>query len=229
MNIFDSSEKTIGELFSSNTIYIIPNYQRPYSWEERHVEDLWKDVLDTVAQAKSLRKDFPGYFIGTIYIRNVTDFEDLDEHLKMILKGSENVFGRLENAKGQDLKFIELLDGQQRLITLFLLREQLNLSNWLTLKNGHRIACILPAIQDREFLLKLVNSENNNHPIPLTYSQRKLQATQEFWLRNMTINNLPNDIDFSQISHASELQIIICLFRNMLSKFFKVKMIAVRN
>jgi hypothetical protein len=70
-NIFQTSELTISELFSSNTVYIIPNYQRPYAWGEKHVADLWNDINDTLAKVKGLGPSFPGYFIGALYTRDL--------------------------------------------------------------------------------------------------------------------------------------------------------------
>lgn len=36
--------KEIGDLFSQNEKLRIPSYQRRYSWEEEHFEDLWNDL-----------------------------------------------------------------------------------------------------------------------------------------------------------------------------------------
>ena len=41
--------------------YIVPLFQRPYSWEIRDWDTLWKDLLEIAT-----REDYPTYFIGSI-------------------------------------------------------------------------------------------------------------------------------------------------------------------
>src|SRR6266571_39464 len=136
-NIFQASESTIGNLFSGQTVYVIPNYQRPYAWEEKHISALWKDIIDTLEQAKQLGATFLGYFVGALYTRDLNK-SDLDQDLINILEGSQNVLNSSwVNKAGNQVNFVEVLDGQQRLITLFLLRQRLGLSGgMITLSNG---------------------------------------------------------------------------------------------
>jgi hypothetical protein len=77
---------------------------------------------------------------------------------------------------------VEVLDGQQRLITLFLLRQHLQIpGGMITLLNTNVIPCILPAMQDRRFFLELIADQQPTQPTVETYSQRKLQNTQMYW------------------------------------------------
>ena len=76
---FDAEDKKIEDLFEKEK-YIIPRYQRPYSWTITEIEDLWNDLTQDDST-----------FIGSF----VFNYENTDK-----------------------TKFIEVIDGQQRLISL---------------------------------------------------------------------------------------------------------------
>jgi uncharacterized protein with ParB-like and HNH nuclease domain len=71
--------------------YIVPLFQRPYSWEIRDWDTLWKDLLEIVTS-----EDYPTHFIGSIVtLQNPTTPGRIPTYL--------------------------LIDGQQRLTTFFIL------------------------------------------------------------------------------------------------------------
>mgnify|MGYP000845585722 CR=1 FL=1 len=53
-------KSNIYELFNGTKQYVIPSYQRPYSWREKECERLWKDIV------KMERKKRPNHFVGSI-------------------------------------------------------------------------------------------------------------------------------------------------------------------
>ncbi len=88
-------QKTILELFSDRRAdFLIPDYQRPYSWEEDECGTLWKDVFDFA---------FPD--------RDYTKFDN---------EKDEYFLGPIVTFRNADGK-MEVIDGQQRLTTLMLL------------------------------------------------------------------------------------------------------------
>lgn len=88
-------QKTILELFSDRRAdFLIPDYQRPYSWGKDECETLWKDVFDFA---------FPD--------RDYTKFDnERDEYFLGPIVTFRNIEGK-----------VEVIDGQQRLTTLMLL------------------------------------------------------------------------------------------------------------
>ena len=84
-----AEQKSIEKIFSGNEKYIIPAYQRAYSWDIEQCGELFEDIKNAFL---SYVKNEEGYFIGNI----------------VIAKSNEK-----ENA-------LEVIDGQQRLITLTL-------------------------------------------------------------------------------------------------------------
>ena len=58
--------KKIGDYLKleNETIFMIPEYQRPYSWEIGHCDKLWQDIIDFIGSDDSKDR----YFFGTIII-----------------------------------------------------------------------------------------------------------------------------------------------------------------
>ncbi len=54
----ESQDKRIDELLKGNT-FLIPRFQRAYSWEADHISDFWGDVLDNLNET---------YFIGSMVV-----------------------------------------------------------------------------------------------------------------------------------------------------------------
>ncbi|MFH6993690.1 DUF262 domain-containing protein [Flavobacterium sp. FlaQc-48] len=90
------TEKPIAELLGLN--FFIPSYQRGYRWTERQAEDLLDDVWDFIN--KPDKKPNEWYCLQPIVVKKIA---------------SQN---------GESEKY-EVLDGQQRLTTLFLILKQL--------------------------------------------------------------------------------------------------------
>ena len=95
MSDLNISRKNINEIFSNHkTKFLIPDYQRNYSWTLEHCETLWEDFKAFAfpdGDTESFDEDRDEYFLGTI----LTFSNEYDQ--------------------------LEVIDGQQRLITLLLL------------------------------------------------------------------------------------------------------------
>lgn len=76
----NSKTMTLSKFFKD--YYIIPDYQRGYSWQDKQIEDFWEDITSAIG------KNVKHYF-GTVYLKSIQD----------------GVY--------------EVIDGQQRLTTLF--------------------------------------------------------------------------------------------------------------
>lgn len=89
-----TTTKTIKELLSNNKQFLIPAYQRPYSWRTEHCRRLWDDLYDFA-------------FLGAWN-------EDIDDDEKFYPLGDIMFYPNKNNQN-------EIVDGQQRIITLTLL------------------------------------------------------------------------------------------------------------
>ena len=57
-----AEQKNISVVFSGETQYVIPPYQRPYSWKEEHCMSLFDDLKNAYEDKEE------GYFLGNIVI-----------------------------------------------------------------------------------------------------------------------------------------------------------------
>lgn len=69
----NATEDTVGGLLSKKYRYIVPEYQRQYSWGEEQWQDLWNDLLD-LEQSHT-------HFLGSIvFVERNTEFNETDEY-----------------------------------------------------------------------------------------------------------------------------------------------------
>lgn len=89
MSITKSQTEKIGSIFNGNR-FVIPTYQRKYSWTDTERKDLWQDIEESV-------KDNMHHFLGTLSFKEN----------KVVGLTTDTVY--------------EIIDGQQRITTLFIL------------------------------------------------------------------------------------------------------------
>lgn len=96
MSDLNISKKNVYENFSQRGVrFLIPDYQRNYSWTREECETLWEDLKNF---------SLPG--------GNSNDFDDDND---------EYFLGTIVTFDNKEYKHKEVIDGQQRLITLLLL------------------------------------------------------------------------------------------------------------
>lgn len=126
MSKLNIDQKTIKDLFSDKkSDFLIPDYQRPYAWEESECQTLWDDIFAF---------SFPD--------GNADNFDS---------ENDEYFLGPIVTFKNQDTGKSEIIDGQQRITTLMLLLRAfyvklLNMKDNNTIKTRDAIAsCIWKA------------------------------------------------------------------------------------
>lgn len=112
MSKLSIDQKTIEELFSDKkTDFLIPDYQRPYAWEDKECQQLWEDIFAFA---------FPD--------DNYDNFNSEEEYY----------LGTIVTYKNDSIKKLEVIDGQQRLTTLMLLLRAFY-SKFGNMKDGNSI------------------------------------------------------------------------------------------
>ena len=95
MSKLNVDQKSIKDLFQNNKAdFLIPDYQRPYAWEDKECQTLWDDIFSFA---------FPD-----------NDYSKFDS------SKDEYFLGPIVTFKNDEGK-MEVIDGQQRLTTLMLL------------------------------------------------------------------------------------------------------------
>ncbi len=66
-NIFDTKTATFQELIGNGKRYMIPEFQRDFSWNEENWEDLWQDLTDIFEDKEEQ------HYMGAIVLQNTKD------------------------------------------------------------------------------------------------------------------------------------------------------------
>ena len=136
-----AEHQRILDIFSGTTQYIIPAYQRSYSWEEEQCLELLEDLKEAYKNNKKQKENKKeGYFLGNIVTAKSTESGDLEE----------------------------VIDGQQRLTTLTLLiyvllffdKDNKHLLDAITIPAGSRRELPKPRLKTNMFIEKDARSLN---------------------------------------------------------------------
>ena len=102
--------KTIGSILDNKNYFYVPCYQRGYRWNRKQVEELLSDLYSFHKQYNANSSKAAGnfYCLQPIIVREITD-----DDVRAFVLGNE--------AGNVDCKLWELLDGQQRLTTIYIL------------------------------------------------------------------------------------------------------------
>jgi uncharacterized protein with ParB-like and HNH nuclease domain len=163
----------VKEMFGQGKFYRIPEYQRPYVWETRQIHDLLNDIAGALKSGVERE-----YFIGCMIWNQVR-----------------------ERAGGYDFECLDILDGQQRFITLLLLhavlrdlsddknvisktRERLSQEEDQYDKIPARDRVYFAIRHDKEFLREFVLSEKG------TLRKEELRATARDERHALSIRNM---------------------------------------
>lgn len=117
------------EMFSVGEItgfeFFIPKYQRGYRWESQQVTDLLNDFYDFFV----VRKESSDYCLQPLVVKKrVKNLSDLKSDISTILtynSDSDQCINDLESLISRNCQW-EVIDGQQRLTTLFIMLKVLN-------------------------------------------------------------------------------------------------------
>ena len=97
---FKPDEKNIRSLLKSGCQFVIPRFQREYSWDKKNYQEFFEDMMNNLVASNGTISD-DQYFLGTmLFVGNFAEKPD---------------------------KPIEVVDGQQRLTTIYILLSYLKI------------------------------------------------------------------------------------------------------
>lgn len=210
---FKPDEKNIRSLLKSSCQFIIPRFQREYSWDRKNYQEFFQDMMNNLVVVEGNIKD-DQYFLGTMLF--VGDFAEKPD------------------------KPIEVIDGQQRLTTITILFSVLSdrfrelgedtlskqLFNYImtTDDDGNEVRVLQSKssypyfvyyIQDREKNIDTSPSTEEENCIKETY-EYFLQQTSESALKRLLKKRMGDDIvqsfSYIEILKALRDQILDCTF-----------------
>lgn len=120
--IFRPESKTIHEIFGdAQAFYQMPDYQRPYSWEDEQVDQLWDDIYTAYNNNKDDKEIDKNYFLGSmILIPNGNAFDVVDGQqrlttLTILFCVIRDLYPSLKNINVVKNSIIDFVQDKQRL------------------------------------------------------------------------------------------------------------------
>ena len=151
--------KTIEEIFGLG--FFIPNYQRGYRWTCQQVEDLLNDINEFNAEKEGF------YCLQPLVVR-LRNEEDIVKQIHESNKLSE-IREILNNSEGK----WEVIDGQQRLTTIYIILTCLGVNSSYSLEYETRS-------KSSEFLLNMDKDELDNIDF---YYMAQARRTVNSWFK----------------------------------------------
>ena len=169
--------KTIGELSGLN--FFIPNYQRGYRWTRQQVKDLLNDINEFDASKDGF------YCLQPLVVR-------LHNEKDIVTKIHEtNKLSEIREILNKSVGKWEVIDGQQRLTTIYIILRCLDSDESYSLEYATRA-------KSREFLLNMDNDESENIDF---YYMAQARKTVKEWLKpdfdkGAFLDKLKNKVNF---------------------------------
>ena len=193
--------RSIINLFDGKRRYLIPLYQRQYSWSHAQIEQMWIDIERVVQLIETDRRTVVPHFMGTIVISQIKTY-------------------------GMQVGAYEVVDGQQRLITFQLLlaafrdvamkhkshyekNVQMYLLNDGVMENENKERYKLwPSIADRRGFVKVIDPVIDNVEIGQLEDTDPLDAKLATLAYTAFFDRVMRHVNVDGIYQESKLQIL---------------------
>lgn len=191
-------ESVFNLFIEPGTLFVIPSFQRPYAWEKKQLDDLFRDMekasrpkgnhylsafhlveIDVPTLSNPQSSDFGGFL-------DVESNSTLNKLKALALQKS------VTTALDQQLNVYAVVDGQQRLTTLYMLahiyatvcNSKIFPSLYATLRDGTEIPRLIQhPSDDHDFLTKLLEKLRESQPLdncqPMSQSQKRMRCNAE--------------------------------------------------
>lgn len=204
---FKAVPRTIADTLDLKRKYVIPRFQREYSWENDELQELWDDLLDcfTVNNGKLFPNE---YFIGTL-----------------VLVGDDDDNMNIER---------QVVDGQQRLMTitiafsvirkLFLAEKEETLANKVYSyilgedADGVEYAKLVTETPKPYFQMKIQRREQDEDITPKTDEEKRILNAYNYFERKLSSKNIIQEIKKRYLIDDNKLDYIelLKLFRDQI-------------
>lgn len=204
---FKAVPRTIADTLDLKRKYIIPRFQREYSWENDELQELWDDLLECFTLKEN--NLFPNeYFIGTL-----------------VLVGDDDDNMNIERY---------VVDGQQRLMTITIifavLRELFKQKGEETLSNkmytyimgedanGVEYAKLITETPKPYFQMRIQKKEKNYTVAPNTDEEKRILNAYSFFEKKLSEKNMLQELEkrYNGISENIKYVDALKIFRDQI-------------
>lgn len=186
------------DIFRKDTRYVVPRFQRPYVWnQEEHWQLLWEDLQHVLEDLINRRKEAEG-----VHEREEAQLHTSPHFLgAIVLDQQSNPTRKLETR--------EIIDGQQRLITLQVL-----------LSAAHRVAVELDLEEDASGFEKLMfNDEDLTTEDADRLKVWPIEADQDAFINVMALSDSKSTV--SELTGDDRIQECFQYFRNQIKTWLE--------
>ena len=166
--------------------FIIPEYQRGYRWEQQQVTDLLKDLEAFMEGGGS------GYYcLQPLAVKRVApDMDKFREDIENTLQGeNDTVVERMSSLLADSISW-EVIDGQQRLTTIYILIKLLCSEDWEPYNISYKTR-----EGSEEFLKNIRNKSEEDAQVNIDYSHMKAAYdAANNWLDHSGNDNLRTEL-----------------------------------
>jgi len=211
---------------NTDTIFIIPTFQRPFAWEEKQLEDLREDIEKTSRLLSSNPQSI--HYLAPLHLIEITpnllnsqttDSLNVKNYLS---EGNEDIKSLSESLdssgfidhNSNPLQVYFVIDGQQRLTTLFFVYQFLYTNStgsnplFVTLKNGNIIPRLIQnPSNDHQHFKTVLNSLTSSHPINTQAQKRMNSAVEE--IQKWTVWNSSSPTNFMSFLRKPALKTLL--------------------
>lgn len=85
---FKAEPKTIQEILTKKKAFMIPRFQREFTWEKEHVEVLWDDLLENLT-IKNSELTISEYFLGSLVL--IDNDDDSTQNKRIVVDGQQRL------------------------------------------------------------------------------------------------------------------------------------------
>ena len=204
----------ISDLLSKKT-YLIPRYQREYSWNSKELIDFWNDILGQLTEQEGDIKTSE-YFFGTIIL--IGDMIQPNKPIE-IVDGQQRMTTFTIFLSALSASFLDIRETLANKVWDYVIAENDDGEEFVILKNDTAGSYFADKIQKRLYVndngkfqdyyknyQHILNREKNEDD--LTDEERCIKYAYEFFIEKLRENNLKDILEKYNLSHEELLKLL---------------------
>lgn len=194
-NVLDTDTANFSDIIGNGKIYRVPLYQRDYSWEEEHWDDLWQDIINLQADSSAY------HYMGAIVLQDGSsekEFFIIDGQQRLVTL-SILAIAVIAKIKQLQESGIEVEENAERVSLLR--NDYLGRKNPSSLFYSSKL--FLNKNNDNFYQTNLLQFRNPINPKSLNDSDKLLWQAYNYFLTKLSELNLKTGCDFSDFLNDS--------------------------
>lgn len=173
----EPSNQTFSELMSNSTRYVVPRFQRDYSWEQEQWEDLWNDIQELGEDGSH----YMGYIV--LQQKDKNQFEIIDGQQRMVTL-TLLILAYMSKLKSFIDAGIDVKDNTERLEEIR--KRHIGVKNLVTLGVDSRLTLNR---NNKAYFKNICDTLEPANPRQITRSNNFTRKAFEFFVSNITLTN----------------------------------------